>query len=80
MFRPVLETALGTPSRWKGGRPGFDPVLKFRMLILRSLHGLSLEAAEHLVRDRLSWMWFCHLGPEDHVPDANTARGTSARR
>ena len=72
MFRPVLEKALGTTPRWKGGRPGFDPVLKFRMLVLQSLHGLSLEATEYLVRDRLSWMRFCGLGPEDRVPDANT--------
>ena len=72
MFRPVLEGALGRPPRWKGGRPPFDAVLKFRMLVLQSLHGLSLEQTEYLVRDRLSWMRFCGLGPEDRVPDANT--------
>ena len=72
MFRPVLVRALGTPPRWKGGRPPFDPVLKFRMLVLQALHGLSLEQTEYLVRDRLSWMRFCQLGPEDRVPDANT--------
>ena len=31
-----------------------------------------LEQTEYLVRDRLSWMRFCGLGPEDRVPDANT--------
>jgi transposase, IS5 family len=72
MFRPVLEKALGRPPRWKGGRPPFDRLLKFRMLVLQSLHGLSLEQTEYLVRDRLSWMRFCQLGPEDPVPDANT--------
>ena len=72
MFRPVLEKALGTTPRWRGGRPGFDPVLKFRMLVVQSLHGLSLEATEYLVRDQLSWMRFCRLGPGDRVPDANT--------
>ena len=72
MFRPVLEGALGRSPRWKGGRPPFDPVLKVRMLVLQSLHGLSLEQTEFLVRDRLSWMRFCRLGPEDRVPDANT--------
>lgn len=72
MFRPILAKALGEKPRWKGGRPGFDPVLKFRMLVLQSLHGLSLEQTEYLVRDRLSWMRFCQLGPEDAVPDANT--------
>jgi IS5 family transposase len=47
-------------------------VLKFRMLVLQSLHGLSLEATERMVRDRLSWMRFCRLGIADPVPDANT--------
>ena len=42
------------------------------MLVLQSLRGLSLEQTEYLVRDRLSWMRFCRLGPEDRVPDANT--------
>lgn len=42
------------------------------MLVLQSLHGLSLEATERMVRDRLSWMRFCGLGIADPVPDANT--------
>lgn len=72
MFRPVLTKALrrGAPS--KGGRPPFDPVLKFKMLVLQSLHGLSLAQTSYMVRDRLSWMRFCGLGPADRVPDANT--------
>ncbi len=47
-------------------------VLKFRMLVLQAMHGLSLEQTEYLLRDRLSWMRFCGLGPGDAVPDANT--------
>uniref|UniRef100_H6SKU7 Transposase, IS4 n=1 Tax=Pararhodospirillum photometricum DSM 122 TaxID=1150469 RepID=H6SKU7_PARPM len=56
----------------KGVRPGFDVVLKFKMLVLQSLHGLALGRTAYLVRDRLSWMRFCGLGPGDAVPDANT--------
>jgi transposase, IS5 family len=67
-----LVAALGTRDRGKGGRPAFDPVLKFRMLVLQALHGLSLAQTEYLVADRLSWMRFCRLGPGDAVPDANT--------
>ena len=72
MFRPVLTKALrrGAPS--KGGRPPFDPVLKFKMLVLQALHGLSLAQTSYMVRDRLSWMRFCGLGPGDRVPDENT--------
>ena len=71
-FRPILELAAGRPRSPKGGRPALDVVLKFRMLILQSLHGLSLHATERMVRDRLSWMRFCGLGIADTVPDANT--------
>ncbi|MBK1696668.1 transposase [Rhodovibrio salinarum] len=34
-------------------------MLKFRMLVLQALHGLSLDQTAYLVRDRLSWMRFC---------------------
>lgn len=72
MFRPVLAKAVARRDPSKGGRPGFDPVLKFRMLVLQALHGVSHEQTEYLVRDRLSWMRFCGLGLADPVPDANT--------
>ncbi len=72
MFRADLVAALGRRDPGKGGRPGFDAVLKFRMLVLQAMHGLSLEQTEYLLRDRLSWMRFCGLGPGDAVPDANT--------
>ena len=72
IFRSVLEEALGPRDAAKGGRPPFDAVLKFRMLVLQALHGLSLDQTEYLVWDRLSWMRFCGLGPGDAVPDANT--------
>ncbi len=72
MFRADLIAALGGRDQAKGGRPGFDSVLKFRMLVLQTMHGLSLDQTEYLLRDRLSWMRFCGLGPGDKVPDANT--------
>lgn len=72
LFRPVLVAALGKRDPSKGGRPGFDPVLKFKMLVLQAMHGLSLEQTEALVADRLSWMRFCGLSLDKDVPDANT--------
>jgi IS5 family transposase len=72
IFRADLSEALGPRDPVKGGRPGFDAVLKFRMLVLQAMHGLSLDQTEYLVADRLSWMRFCGLGPGDAVPDANT--------
>jgi hypothetical protein len=75
LFRPELKAAVGPRDVTKGGRPPFDVVLKFRMLVLQALHGLSLDQTEYLVRDRLSSMQFCRLGPGDAVPDASTLWG-----
>jgi len=72
IFRAELLAALGPRDPARGGRPSFDAVLKFRMLVLQAMHGLSLDQTEYLLRDRLSWMRFCGLGPGDAVPDANT--------
>jgi transposase, IS5 family len=47
-------------------------VLIFKTLILQSTHNLSDERTEYLIRDRLSFMRFLHLGLGDTVPDANT--------
>lgn len=71
-FRPILELAAGFPCSPKGGRTTLDVVLKFRMLVLQSPHGLSLDATERMIRDRFSWMRFCGLGIADTAPDANT--------
>jgi len=72
MFRPDLAAALRRRDPSKGGRPGFDPVLKFKMLVLQALHGLSLQQTSYLVRDRLSWLRFCGLRPGAEIPDPNT--------
>ncbi|WP_170134058.1 transposase [Palleronia aestuarii] len=55
-FRKILEKAAARARSCKGGRPAIDVVLKFRMLVLRSRHELSLDATEKMARDRPSWM------------------------
>jgi hypothetical protein len=47
IFRPVLSKALRRGDASKGGRPGFDPVLKFKMLVLQAMHGLSQVSRIH---------------------------------
>jgi IS5 family transposase len=72
MFRPALEAAAPRADRSKGGRPAFDHVLMFKVLILQAIHALSDERMEFLIKDRLSFMRFLGLGLADSVPDANT--------
>jgi IS5 family transposase len=59
-------------DRAKGGRPAFDHLLMFRVLILQTSDSLSDGRTEYLIRDRLSFMRFLGLSLADTVPDANT--------
>jgi IS5 family transposase len=72
LFRPSLEAAVPRGDRSKGGRPPFDHVFIFKILILQAMHALSDERCEYLIKDRLSFMRFLGLGLADAVPDANT--------
>src|SRR5947199_8837578 len=54
------------------GRDGMTPILKFKIMVLRSLHNLSDDRTEYLIRDRISFMRFLDLELEDSVPDATT--------
>ena len=72
IFRPDLERAVPRSDGSKGGRPPFDHVLMFKVLILQASHTLSYERTEYLIKDRLSFMRFLGLGLGDRVPDENT--------
>ena len=71
-FRPDLEAALSYSDGARGGRPPYDPVLMFKVLVIQAQHGLSDDRAEFLINDRLSFMRFLGLGLGDRVPDAKT--------
>ena len=74
IFREELESIMGYEKRdWsKGGRPPYDPVLMFKVLVLQKYHGLSDEQSETQIRDRLSFMGFLGLHLGDTIPDART--------
>lgn len=74
-FRAPIEVVTETkPEKKKSnaGRPGYDTILKFKMIVLAALYNLSDEQLEIQVRDRLSFMRFLDLGLHDPVPDATT--------
>ena len=71
-FRTPLVGALHRATRGKGGRPPYDPVMMFKILVLQALYSLSDEAAEFQIRDRLSFQRFLGLGLDGAVPDATT--------
>ena len=72
MFRGNLDQALGYSDGGQGGRPPFDPVMMFKILVIQATNNLSDERAEYLINDRLSFMRFLGLDLSDRVPDART--------
>ena len=71
-FRPTLEKTLRRSNRQKGGRPPFDAVLMFKVLVLQALYNLSDDQTEYQIRDRLSFMRFLDLDLHQRIPDAKT--------
>ena len=72
LFRPDLEKAVPRSDGSKGGRPPFDHVFMFKVLVLQASYSLADERTEFLIKDRLSFMRFLGLSLADLVPDANT--------
>ncbi len=56
----------------KGGRPAYECVMMFKILILQRYYNVSDDAIEYAILDRLSFMRFLGLGINDPVPDAKT--------
>ena len=72
MFRSPLEAALAYADGLKGGRPAYDAVMMFKILVIQAQNNLSDERTEFLINDRLSFMRFLGLSLGERVPDAKT--------
>ena len=69
LFRDKLEELCHFSSK---GRPHYDVVQMFKILILQTLYNLSDEEMEFQLSDRLSFQRFVGIGYADDVPDAHT--------
>ena len=72
LFRPILKKALQKESKGLGGRPAYDYVMMFKIVILQRLYNISDEQTEYQINDRLSFMRFLGSELKDKVPDAKT--------
>lgn len=54
------------------GRPPFDRLMMFKILILQSRYSLSDDQMEYQITDRLSFRRFLGLKSSDKVPDSKT--------
>ena len=72
MFRLFLEDNLSKEPAGKCGRPPYDYVLMFKILILQRYYNLSDDQVEYQINDRMSFMRFLDLSIADDIPDSKT--------
>ena len=78
IFRPLLRRCFKKKPKGPGGRPPFDYVLMFKILILQRLYNLSDAQMQFQIVDRLSFQRFLGQGLHAEVPNDYLAlsRGT----
>ena len=73
LFRPILSKVRKDKDPANGGRPPFDEVLMFKILVLKSTYNLADRKTEKYIRDSISarvFLGLTHLA--DPVPDEKT--------
>lgn len=71
-FKPLLEAVFARDDRGVGGRPPYDYLMMFKVLILQRYYNLSDAQTQFQIMDRLSFMRFLGLRLSDRVPDEKT--------
>jgi len=72
IFRSDLSKVREKERLSNAGRPPFDVLLMFKVLVLKSLYNLSDDQTKLQIRDRISFRAFLDLTLADTVPDAKT--------
>jgi IS5 family transposase len=71
-FRQIIDVSLNKSNRLKVGRPPYDSVLMFKILVIQKYSNLSDEKTEYAILNDLTFMRFLGLHFNDNVPDART--------
>jgi len=72
MFRDILQERLTKEAKGSGGRPPYDYVMMFKIIILQRFYNLSDDQVEYQINDRMSFMRFLDLSIADDIPDSRT--------
>ena len=71
-FRGILTKGIKKDAQGPGGRPPFDYVMMFKILILQKLYNMADDKTEFQINDRLSFRRFLILELHNTIPDAKT--------
>ena len=72
IFRVTLTNVFKKEPNGPGGRPAYDYVMMFKILVLQRMYGLSDAQTQYSILDRLSFMRFLGLELASDVPDEKT--------
>lgn len=72
IFRSIIIRVFEKEEKGIGGRPPFDYIMMFKILILQKYYNLSDDQTEYQILDRFSFMRFLNLDLSDKVPDSKT--------
>lgn len=72
IFYPDIAKAFSSVHKGPGGRPHYDYIMMFKVLVLQTLANLSDDQTELLILDRLTYRDFLGITSADEVPDAKT--------
>jgi IS5 family transposase len=73
IFKETLDKGLTTnKDKAVGGRPPFDKLMMFKILILQRYYNLSDQQTEFQINDRTSFKQFLNLKLGDTIPDEKT--------
>ena len=72
VFRKDLEKAFNHTPRGPGGRPAYDLVMMFKVLVLQRTYDLSDARTQFAINDSLSMQDFLGLTLADDAPDEKT--------
>ena len=71
-FRGIITDGLKKESKGPGGRPPYDYVMMFKILVLQKIYNISDDQTEYQINDRLSFQRFIGIQLYNTVPDAKT--------
>jgi IS5 family transposase len=72
IFREMLESTLRKSDYSKGGRPPWDVITMFKIVMLISWYNLSYNQAQYQINNRLDFMRFLCVEVGGKLPDENT--------
>jgi transposase, IS5 family len=71
-FKPVLNKAFRKERKSNAGRPPYEYVMMFKVLVLETMYSLSDDQMQFQILDRFTFRRFLGIASESMVPDAKT--------